>query len=64
MFQMGGDYWKNWNSQFRDRLIAEQFKNPENLRGSWTPGFGGRVVTTAIAIMALEVYYRYLPVNR
>jgi hypothetical protein len=35
--------------------------------GSWDPdnewgGYGGRVYSTALAAMCLEVYYRYLPV--
>jgi hypothetical protein len=66
MFQMGGEYWKNWNAAFRDAVVALQVKDPEDLRGSWnaTGRSSGRVVATAIYIMALEVYYRFLPVNR
>ena len=36
------------------------------MAGSWTPdgvwgGYGGRVYSTAMAALCLEVYYRYLP---
>ena len=36
------------------------------LAGSWTPdmmwgGYGGRVYSTALSAMCLEVYYRYKP---
>ena len=64
MFQMQGKYWEDWNKQFRDPVIAMQVSEPEGLRGSWPRRHGGRVCTTAIYIMSLEVYYRYLPVNR
>ena len=38
------------------------------LAGSWDPdtvwgGYGGRVYTTAMAALCLEVYYRYLPLT-
>ncbi|MCK5845006.1 MAG: hypothetical protein KAG97_09880, partial [Victivallales bacterium] len=64
MFQMGGGYWKRWNARFREPLIKQQ-----NANGSWgeTGGFvasGGSVVATAFNLFSLEVYYRYLPVNR
>lgn len=66
MFQMGGDYWKKWNEKFRDPVVALQVKEGED-KGSWASGSwhsGGRVCTTAVYIMALEVYYRFLPINR
>lgn len=67
MYQMGGDYWKEWNRQYLDRVISLQIKDGEE-EGSWpaTEGWttGGTVCTTAIYIMSLEVFYRYLPVNK
>ena len=62
MFQMGGIEWKNWNNKFRDPLIALQEKSGRN-RGSWAgwDHSAGRVYSTALNIMSLEVYQRYLP---
>ena len=39
------------------------------LAGSWHPncrwgGYGGRVYSTAMATLSLEVYFRYLPIYR
>ena len=65
MFQMGGDYWSKWNIRFRDPLIALQVKTGENM-GSWG-GWqynAGRVYSTALNLMSLEVYQRFLPVYR
>jgi hypothetical protein len=59
MFQMGGGgYWKRWNARFRDPVIRMQ-----QAAGSWR-GRHGAVISTTFYIMSLEVYYRYLPVNR
>jgi len=65
MFQMGGDHWRDWNPRFRDPVVARQVKTGR-FAGSWPPsgrGWGkmGRVGSTAVYIMALEVYYRYKP---
>ncbi|MBT3201681.1 MAG: terpene cyclase/mutase family protein [Phycisphaerales bacterium] len=65
MFQMGGERWKKWNKAFRDAVVAIQTKQGRD-KGSW-PRAGhlpGLVCSTAIRIMSLEVYYRYLPVNK
>ncbi len=67
MFQMGGDYWDEWNARFRDRLIGRQIKQGSDV-GSWDPqgtawgGTAGRVYVTAMYVLSLEVYYRFLPV--
>ena len=49
----------------RDFLIATQ-SNSGHESGSWFfkeryGSVGGRLYTTAMAVMTLEVYYRYLP---
>ena len=68
MFQMGGDHWKAWNNALRPTLVNNQRKGgPED--GSWDPagdkyGDAGRVYSTAIGALCLEVYYRYLPIHR
>jgi hypothetical protein len=67
MFQVGGSHWKEWNRKCRDQVIKLQVKDGEEA-GSWPDSVaamsGGTVVATAFYIMSLEVYYRYLPVNR
>lgn len=65
MFQHGGESWGQWNGAMRDILVSEQLKTGLNA-GSWEPrdrwgGSGGRIYSTAMATMCLEVYYRYLP---
>jgi hypothetical protein len=65
MIQSDGAYWPTWNRQMRDFLIATQAKNSHE-SGSWYfPGGygdrGGRLYNTAMAVMTLEVYYRYMP---
>ena len=59
----GGPEWERWNKIVRDQVVKRQIKAGCE-RGSWpnddTHGaVGGRVYTTALAIMTLEVYYRF-----
>jgi hypothetical protein len=69
-FQMGGAYWQTWNSSMRDALIEHQSRQG-HAAGSWDPNptldpwgkEGGRVYSTALATLCLEVYYRFLPVQ-
>ena len=65
MIQSDGPHWPAWNRQMRDFLIATQAKTSHEA-GSWYfPGGygdrGGRLYNTAMAVMTLEVYYRYMP---
>lgn len=61
----GGAPWGTWNERQRDFLIAKQSRaGHEN--GSWYfvdehGAAGGRLYTTAMCVMILEVYYRHLP---
>jgi hypothetical protein len=70
MFQMGGDWWKQWNASLRDMLIQNQIKSPDpTLDGSWEPYTSGgkragRAYSTAMCCLCLEVYYRYLPLYK
>ena len=74
MYQRGGDDWTQWNKLFRYRLVKAQthalYSKGRYVRGSWNPANhvwgsrGGRVYSTAMAILSLEVYYRFLPVYR
>ncbi len=69
MHHWGGPLWERWNETMRDFLIAGQAKTG-NENGSWffkgDPGAeeGGRLYCTAMAVMTLEVYYRYMPLYR
>jgi len=68
MFQYGGKEWQQWNLRVRDLLISEQVKDGP-YAGSWEPrdpwsGYGGRIYSTSIATLTLEVYYRYLPLYK
>lgn len=68
MYQYGGEPWQMWNSVVRDTLIQEQRTTGPNA-GSWDPNgpwgrYGGRLYSTALATLTLEVYYRLLPLYR
>ena len=65
LFQHQGPVWEAWNKALRQVLMTSQEKGGEN-GGSWSPqgqhgNRMGRVVSTAMATLSLEVYYRYLP---
>jgi hypothetical protein len=66
MHHFEGDGWDAWNQELRDRLIATQARRGHE-HGSWYFNdehgeSGGRLYTTAMCIMALEVYYRHMPI--
>jgi hypothetical protein len=65
MYQLQGEHWQRWNAALQKTLIDRQVAAGQ-LSGSWDPdciwaGYGGRVYSTAMATLCLEVYYRYLP---
>jgi hypothetical protein len=73
LFNVGGEPWRTWNPKVRDHLI--QLQDPgkpghEHQKGSWEPtgdphnGVGGRMMTTSLALLTLEVYYRQFSLNR
>jgi hypothetical protein len=66
MFQHQGPVWDLWNKQMKKSLLEMQNKKGAHVgswdpKGQWTSGKGGRVMSTAISTLSLEVYYRYLP---
>ena len=68
-FHAGGPQWEVWNRQLQAALLPLQRRESSGLDGSWDPdpvwgGHGGRVYSTAMAAMTLEVYYRHLPMHR
>jgi len=55
--------WTRWNDKLKHSLVTAQVADGSNA-GSWSPntvwgGYGGRVYTTSMAAMCLEVYYRF-----
>lgn len=65
MFQLQGEHWRRWNDALAGTLVARQ-QTEGSLAGSWDDddvwgGHGGRVYTTAMGALCLEVYYRFLP---
>jgi hypothetical protein len=66
MFQVGGTHWKTWNDGLKTAVVDNQRKDTDYCmyKGSWDPigpwgPDGGRVYSTAILALCLEVYYRY-----
>mgnify|MGYP003310886454 CR=1 FL=1 len=68
MFQFGGKPWQVWNQKMQRALVdtqrAEYKDDSPEVDGSWDPigewGIsGGRVYSTALGAMTLEVYYRF-----
>jgi len=64
MFQMAGQNWRSWKSHMVNAIVNNQVKEGcEN--GSWPPqkdpwgDAGGRVYSTALCTLCLEVFYRY-----
>jgi hypothetical protein len=64
-FQAGGEAWKVWEQELDEAVVSRQHMREDYcaLRGSWDPMGpwaleGGRVVTTALLCMSLEVTYR------
>ena len=67
LVQLQTPAWRRWNEVVRERLVRSQVSGGA-ADGSWVPSEsvwgverGGRVYTTAVAALTLEVYYRYLP---
>lgn len=67
MYQMGGDYWTTWNNKMKETLLAHQCRGGCQdgswpMEDRWGKDGGGRVYTTAINVLSLEIYYRYAKV--
>lgn len=65
LYQQQGEAWQRWNSALKSALVHAQ-RGDGDMAGSWDTndvwgGYGGRVYTTAMGALCLEVYYRYLP---
>jgi hypothetical protein len=65
LHHFGGKGWDRWNVRMREYLVKNQRRGSHET-GSWYfaephSHRGGRLYTTTMAIMTLEVYYRYMP---
>lgn len=68
MHHWGGKQWRKWNATLRDYLVRSQARHGHEF-GSWYfddkhSAQGGRLYNTAMAVMTLQVYYRYLPLYK
>ena len=66
MFQAGGKPYETWRTSLATSVLAQQRKDGDfcQYRGSWDPigpwgPDGGRVYSTALLALCLEVRYRY-----
>ena len=60
LHQLQDGAWREWNEKMKRRLLTTQLPD-----GSWGTasvwgGYGGKVYTTSMACLCLEVYYRHL----
>lgn len=65
LYQLQDARWQRWNDALQDQLLRRQrtdgeFAGSFDVDDIWG-GYGGRVYTTSMAALCLEVYYRYLP---
>ncbi len=63
MYQLGGTHWKKWEEALKGTILDNQRKDGDE-KGSWDPigpwGFaGGRIYSTALMALCIEVYFRY-----
>ncbi|MEX0585491.1 MAG: squalene--hopene cyclase, partial [Pirellulales bacterium] len=70
LHHMEGESWDKWNHRMREHLIYTQEQSGEQA-GSWPSTgtdhgsrVGGRLYTSSLALLTLEVYYRHLPLYR
>lgn len=67
LYQHQGPIWDEWNERMKEKLVPMQETQGDDA-GSWSPNkrshmdAGGRVVSTAMATLSLEIYYRLLPI--
>ena len=63
MYQLGDKYWSKWETALKKAVVETQ-RHDGDEKGSWDPvgpwGFaGGRVYSTALMALCIEVYFRY-----
>lgn len=69
LHHLEGEEFDAWNQRMREHLLRLQRTSGE-LEGSWDPRGcdrgkeGGRMYSTALSLLTLQVYYRHLPMYR
>lgn len=59
MYQKGGKYWEYWEKKMTDDVLARQSPDGSfNYSGS----SGGKYYAVAMAVLALEINWKYLPI--
>jgi hypothetical protein len=61
MYQVGGTSWRTWNSKMKAAIVDHE-RRDGNFKGSWDPvgsEAGGRIWSTTLMTLCVEVYYRY-----
>ena len=62
-----GKDWNRWNKALQQAILSYQITKDGDFQGSWDPledfwgEIGGRLYSTCLNILNLEIYYRYLP---
>lgn len=73
MHHYGGSAWRKWDGVMREMLVSTQVRDKNSHEyGSWYTSAGhdhgkdsgGRLYKTSLAVMTLEVYYRYSPIYK
>jgi hypothetical protein len=59
MYQKGGKYWEYWEKEMTDVILANQ--NPDG-SFSTSGSSGGAYYAVAMAVLALEINWKYLPI--
>ena len=63
MFQLGDDYWERWATQLYDVMLKAQDKaGMWHNTGGEQDGEGGDYYSTSMAVLAMSVSYRQLPI--
>ena len=63
MYQAGGEYWKNWYPNIRNRLVASQDADGSWYSGDFAPSdSAGPDYSTAMGVLVLQVPAGLLPI--
>lgn len=62
MFQLGDDYWDRWAGQMYEVMLKAQDKDGMWRAAGENVGDGGDYYSTAMAVLAMSVSYRQLPI--